>query len=136
VAYFSKALGLQNQKLSTYEKKFIAVIMAVDKWHQYLQRGPFFIITDHKSLCNLGDQQLDTELQRRVMTKLVGLQFKFQYCKGMENGAVDALSRVGHLLTVDALSLCQRAWVQEVANSYETDEEAVSLAEAIAAQPR
>lgn len=44
VAYMSKALGVMNQKLSTYEKEFLAVMMAVDKWHAYLQRGPFTIV--------------------------------------------------------------------------------------------
>lgn len=127
VAYFSKALGIRNQQLSTYEKEFLAVMMAVDKWRAYLQRGPFLILTDHKSLCNLGDQQLDTDLQRRAMSKLVGLQFRFQYKKGIDNGAADALSRVGHLLSANALSICQPRWIQEVANSYETDAKAQEL---------
>lgn len=39
VAYFSKALGVRNQKLSAYEKEFLAVMMAVDKWRAYLQHG-------------------------------------------------------------------------------------------------
>lgn len=50
VAYFSKALGVQNQQLPAYEKEFMAVMMAVDKWRAYLSRGPFVIRTDHKSL--------------------------------------------------------------------------------------
>ncbi|XP_073358167.1 uncharacterized protein [Aegilops tauschii subsp. strangulata] len=62
IAYLRKALGVRNQRLSIYEKEFLAVIMAVDKWQAYLQRNPFVIVTDHKSLCHLGDQQLDTEL--------------------------------------------------------------------------
>jgi hypothetical protein len=111
VAYFSKALGVRNQQLSTYEKEFLAVMMAVDKWRAYLQRGPFVILTDHKSLCNLEDQQLDTEVQRRAMSKLVGMQFRFQYKKGAENGAADALSRVGHLLSANAMSICRRSWL-------------------------
>jgi hypothetical protein len=56
IAYMSKALGIMNRKLSIYEKEFMAVMMAVDKWRQYLQRGSFLILTDHKSLCNLSDQ--------------------------------------------------------------------------------
>jgi hypothetical protein len=125
VAYSSKALGVRNQQLSTYEKEFLAVMMAVDKWRAYLQRGPFVTLTDHKSLCNLGDQQLDTDLQRKAMSKLVGLQF--QYKRGVENGAADALSRVGHLLTANALSVCQPQWLVEVTNSYETDDHAQTL---------
>jgi hypothetical protein len=56
IANMSKALGVITRKLSIYEKEFLAVIMAIDKWRQYLQRGPFLITTDHKSLCNLTDQ--------------------------------------------------------------------------------
>lgn len=37
IAYMSKALGVMNRKLSIYEKEFLAVIMAIDKWRQYLQ---------------------------------------------------------------------------------------------------
>lgn len=36
IAYMSKALGILNRKLSVYEKEFLAVIMAIDKWRQYL----------------------------------------------------------------------------------------------------
>lgn len=100
------------------------MMMAVDKWRSYLQRGQFTIITDHKSLCNLGEQQLATEVQRKAMSKLVGLQFKFQYRRGAENSAADAPSRVGNQFGVAALSICQPTWVQEVANSYETDSDA------------
>lgn len=61
------------------------------------------------------------------MSKLVGLQFSFKYRRGVDNGAVDALPRVGHLLALDALSICQPQWLQEVANSYETDADAQDL---------
>lgn len=55
IAYLSKALGVRNQKLSAYEKEFLAVMMAIDKWRPYLQHALFEIITDHKSLCSLGE---------------------------------------------------------------------------------
>jgi hypothetical protein len=121
IAYMSKALGIMNQKLSVYEKEFLAVIMAVDKWRQYLQRGPFTILIDHKSLSNLNDQQLTSDLQRKAMAKLVGLQFDIKNKKGVENCAVDSLSRVGHLLDVQAISVCTPDWLQEVLNSYTND---------------
>lgn len=37
IAYLSKALGVQNQRLSIYDKEFLAVIMAIDKYRTYLQ---------------------------------------------------------------------------------------------------
>lgn len=67
VAYFRKSLGNNNKKLPIYEKEFMAIMMAVDRWRAYLQRGPFLIKTDHKSLCNLDDQVLHTDLQKKAM---------------------------------------------------------------------
>lgn len=46
----------------------------------------------------LDDQQLGIELQCKAMAKLVGLRFKFQYKRGVDNGAANALSRVSHRL--------------------------------------
>lgn len=108
VAFYSKALGIVNQRLSIYEKEFLAIMMAVDRWRSYLLRGPFVIKTDHKALCHLDDQTLDTELQKKAMTKLIGLQYKFQYKKGVENKSADALSKVGHFF---GISVVQSVWV-------------------------
>ena len=58
---------------------------------------------------------------------MMGLQFTFQYKTGGDNGAADALSRGAQLLTLDALSVCQPQWLQEVTNSYETDPESQEL---------
>jgi len=131
IAYMSKALGIQNSKLSVYEKEFLAVIMAIDKWRQYLQRGHFTIVTDHKSLCNLSEQQLTSELQKKAMSKLGGLQFEFRYKKGVDNGAADSLSRVGHLLEIQTSS-CRPDWLQEVLNSYATDPAMTTLLQELA----
>jgi hypothetical protein len=43
IAFFSKALSVANQKLSTYEKEFLAVLMVVEKWRSYISRHPFVI---------------------------------------------------------------------------------------------
>jgi hypothetical protein len=70
--------------------------MAIDKW-SYLHKNPFVIKTDHQSLCHLQDQTLSTEMQKKAMRKLTGLQYKFAYKKGSENKAANALSRAGIL---------------------------------------
>lgn len=51
------------------------------------------IRTDHKSLVHLTDQRLHTEWQQKALTKMMGLQYKVVYKKGILNGAADALSR-------------------------------------------
>jgi hypothetical protein len=76
-----------------------------------LQRGPFTIVTDHWSLSNLTEQHLITELQRKAMSKLVGLQFTIKYRKGLENGVADSLSRVGHRLVTQTVSSCTPEWI-------------------------
>lgn len=78
-AYLSKALGEKHKNLSVYEKEFLALIMAVDKWRHYLQRKEFIIITDHKSLAYLNDQNLHSDMQRKAMTRLMGMNFKIVY---------------------------------------------------------
>jgi len=79
------------------------------------------IRTDHKSLAYLTEQNLHSEMQRKAMTRLMGLQFKVVYRQGKENVVADALSRVGHLMVLQALSVSQPVWLQEVSNSYRTD---------------
>lgn len=55
------------------------------------------------------------------MTKLIGLQYKFHYKKGVDNCSADALSRVGHFFALNAISIAQPVWIQEVLNSYVVD---------------
>ena len=111
VAFLSKALGESHKHLSIYEKEFLALIMVVEKRRQYLQRGEFVIKTDHKSLSYLTEQNLHSEMQRKAMTRLMGLQFKVVYKKGQDNLAADALSRVGHMLALQAVSQVQPQWI-------------------------
>ena len=50
MAYLSKALSPKHEALSTYEKEFLAVVMAVEKWRPYLLGRHFIIKTDRYSL--------------------------------------------------------------------------------------
>ena len=127
IAFLSKALGAAHKHMSIYEKEFLALIMAVERWRQYLQRNEFVIRTDHKSLAYLTEQNLHSDIQRKAMTRLMGLQFRVVYKKGKDNLAADALSRVGHLLAIQAVSQVQPRWLQEVVNSYVTDSQAQEL---------
>jgi hypothetical protein len=55
IAFLSKPLSATHKSLFIYEKEFIALIMAVERWRPYLQRHEFVIKTDHKRLAYLND---------------------------------------------------------------------------------
>jgi Reverse transcriptase (RNA-dependent DNA polymerase)/RNase H-like domain found in reverse transcriptase/Retroviral aspartyl protease len=124
IAYLSKALGVKNQQLSTYEKEFLALLTAVQKWRHYLQGGPFIIKTDHISLKHLLEQRLHHTLQHKGSCKLLGLDYVIQYKKGVENRAADALSRrvmvqgEGEVLTVTTIN---PQWIEDLKESYHND---------------
>jgi hypothetical protein len=113
--------------LSIYEKEFLALILAVEKWRQYLQRAELVIRTDHRALSFLEDQVLHSYLQKKGMAKLMGLQFRIVYRKGKENLATDALSRVGHVMALQSVSEVTPVWIQEVINSYVIDQAAQDM---------
>jgi hypothetical protein len=62
-----------------------------------------------------------------VFTKLLGLNYKIVYKKGVENRGVDALSRNPYAEELTshsscyALSVCLPKWLEQVVHSYEGD---------------
>jgi hypothetical protein len=60
-------------------------------------------------------------MQRKEITRLVGLQFKKVYKKVKDNLPAYGLSRVNHLLAIQVVSEAQPIWMQEVVNSYVND---------------
>lgn len=129
LAFVSKALGPRNQGLSTYEKEYLAIILAVDQWRQYLQHSEFVIYSDHRSLSHLTEQKLSTPWQQRMFSKLLGLQYRVVYKKGVENGAADALSRRPPASDdiLFSLSSCKPQWLLQVVDSYTNDDQAQKL---------
>lgn len=63
IAYISKSLGPKNRGLSTYEKEYLAILVAIDQWRHYLMHAEFYIHTDQQSLIQLNEQRLHTPWQ-------------------------------------------------------------------------
>ncbi|XP_075674861.1 uncharacterized protein LOC142644061 [Castanea sativa] len=93
IAYHSQTLKGNKLSLSTYEKEFLALVVAVKKWRPYLLGRPFVIKTNHQSLKYLLEQRVGTPAQQRWITKLLGYAFIVEYKQGRENVVADALSR-------------------------------------------
>jgi hypothetical protein len=128
LAFVSKALGPKNRGLSTYEKEYLAILMAVDHWRPYLLHDEFIIYTDQRSLSHLTEQKLNTPWQQKVFTKLLGLQYKILYKKGIENGAADSLSRRPHESSeLYHISRSSPQWLSEIMDGYQQDNHAQQL---------
>ena len=46
LAFISKSLGPKTAGLSTYEKEYLAILVAIEQWRSYLQLAEFVIYTD------------------------------------------------------------------------------------------
>lgn len=122
LAYISKSLGPRAQGLSTYEKEYLAILIAVNQWCSYLQHGEFTIFTNQRSLIHITDQRLQTPWQMKFYTKLVGLQFKVIYKQWSSNLAADALScHPAPTDQVNAVSCASPTWLTEIVAGYSSN---------------
>ena len=87
----------------------------------YLQCGEFIIYTDQRSLVHLNEQRLHTPWQQKVLTKLLGLQYKIVYKQGADNRVADALSRRSSVDQILAISSSTPLWLAAVVTSYASD---------------
>lgn len=106
-------------------------MMVVEKWRHYLEGERFIIKTNHESLKFLLQQRLPTQLQKKGMAKLMGLDYLIQYQKGKENIAADALSRCHEEGSLAAMTKVVPHWYHEVIDSYEGDEKLKPMLEGL-----
>ncbi|GJY94661.1 putative mitochondrial protein [Tanacetum coccineum] len=129
IAYRSKTLSSRHQALSTYEKEFLAVVAALDKWKGYLLDRHFKIKTGHFSLKYLLKQKLTTPFQFKWLPKLLGYDYEIVYKKGSENVVADALSRINssrELLQISVSSISSSVW-DKVKDSWKNDMDTQNL---------
>jgi hypothetical protein len=132
LAYLSRALDPHSLGLSTYEKEYMAVLMAVQQWRQYLQHAEFIIYSDQQSLVQLTQQRIHT-----LFSKLLGLQYRVVYKPGSTNHAADALSRKPiHDSVCAAISVVSPQWITEVVDGYAQDPATVVMLSKITIDPQ
>jgi len=122
IAYFSKALSLRHQTLSTYEKELMAVVLAMEKWRPYLLGRHFIIKTRHFSLKYLMEQKLTTVFHSKWLPKLMGYDYEIHYKQGKENLVADGLSRLYGMqllaltlssISSDLMTAIKASWSQD-----------------------
>ncbi|KAJ7957493.1 Ty3/gypsy retrotransposon protein [Quillaja saponaria] len=93
VAYFSKGLSFSNRLKSAYERKLLAVVLALQKWKHYLMGRHFLLKIDYYTLKYLLEQRVTTTEQQRFLVKLMSYDFIILYRAGKENKGAYSLSR-------------------------------------------
>ena len=130
IAFFSKVLAPKHRGKSIYEREYMALLNAVDKWRHYLQFKHFVVKTDHHSLKYLLEQRVTLAIQQKGLTKFLDLDYELRYKKGAENRVADALSRRDEWLQESekssagllmAVSMITPMLIQEIMHSYTED---------------
>ena len=99
VAYASRSLATAERNYSQLDKKGLAIIFGVKKFHNYLYRRQFSIVTDHKPLIHLFSENrsipamASARLQRWALV-LSAYQYKIVYKCGKDNANAVMLSRL------------------------------------------
>ena len=99
LAYASRTLAPAEQKYSQIERKGLAIIFGLKRFHKYLSGRRFSIFTDHRPLLGLFKEHRPTSLMasariQRWALLLGSYDYNLQYKPGKDLGNADALSRL------------------------------------------
>jgi len=97
IAYFSKAFNPAQLNYATLEKELLAIVLLVTKYAHYLAAGKCHVQTDHRNIVSLVRKAVARPVARNRVARWVialgAFDLEFEYVKGSENVAPDALSR-------------------------------------------
>ena len=101
-AYFSHTFSSAQHNYDIYDCELLAVILALEEWHQYLQGTtyPVTIITNHKNLSYIKDPWKLSKWQARWSLFLQDFDLQWQVIPGIKMASMDALSRCDHIDTI------------------------------------
>lgn len=94
IAYFSKSLTPCQTRYGTTDKELFGVIMAVLRFHPYLEGNKFKLYTDHKSLLYLFTSRAINARLHRWKNILIRYNFSVVYVRGRDHVVPDFLSRL------------------------------------------
>ena len=82
LAYLSQALKGKNLFLSTYEKEFLALVLAIQNRRHYLLGHRIKVRIDQQALNFLLEQKVGITFQQKWITNLLGFDFSVEYRSG------------------------------------------------------
>lgn len=95
IAFHSRKLVEAELNYDIHDKELLAIVIAFKTWRTYLEGAGHTVLvkTDHKNLTFFTKTKELTRRQARWAEIHSQYDFKIVYCKGIENGQADALSR-------------------------------------------
>jgi hypothetical protein len=93
VAYASRSLTKAERNYAATELECLAVVWAVEHFHQYLGTTPFLLITDHSALKWLKTTELKGRQARWIM-RLEPYNYTIIHRAGRKHNNADAMSRM------------------------------------------
>lgn len=112
----------------------MAIVLAIQKCRHYLLGRKFIVRTDQKSLKFLLEQREINMEYQRWLSKLLGFD-DIHYKPGIENKAVDALSRKERPVELLAMSVPTAAQFQDIEKELAQDETLKKIMGELAADP-
>ena len=94
VSYFSRHLSRTEGNYSASEREMLAIVLAVERFKQYLYGRDFVILSDHLPLKYLLTCDVPEPRLGRLLSRLSAFTFEIIYRAGDLNGNADALSRM------------------------------------------
>ena len=93
VGYFSKTMTPAERAYPIQDRELLAVVDTLKHYEPELLGTKFFVVTDHQALVYWSSKRLLSTRQVRWADFLANFDITFQYRRGQDNIAADALSR-------------------------------------------
>ncbi|SAM00567.1 hypothetical protein [Absidia glauca] len=92
--FMARSLSKSERNYAVTKKELLAIIFALNKFHQHLWGRRFTLYTDHKALVYLHTQTNLNAMLSKWFDTLLDYDFEIVHLKGMDNILPDALSRL------------------------------------------
>ena len=95
LAYASRALTDTESRYAIIEKEMLAIVFALEKWHQFTYGRPVIVHSDHKPLHAITRKPLDRAPKRlqSMLIRALAYDIEVNYLEGKKMLLADTLSR-------------------------------------------